>query len=185
MTRLHRPGRLTRLALIAAAMSGFLVFMLASHAIARAEGREIMVEVEGYDPRDIFLGHYAQIRTPLNALDPARLDGDDDFTRHAAIFVSLEIGEDGLARPVALHRQHPGHGLVAEGRIRSIGETIRAVFNIERYYASRDDALALQARLRAGGDNPPVRLILAVPESGHLLIKGFEIDGERRIDRTW
>ncbi len=182
---------LMRLGLLAAAMTGFLVFMLVSHQTARNTGAELVMEVEGYDPRDIFLGHYAMIRTPLAALDLATLDGDDAFEDHAPVFVTLEIGADGLARPVAVHQHHPGRGLVAEGRVVWSGDILRARFNIERYYASRDAALALEDMLRQPprdgeeDETSDVRLILSLPASGRLLIKGFEIDGERHIDRLW
>ncbi|WP_291845008.1 GDYXXLXY domain-containing protein [Maricaulis sp.] len=181
---LHHPLR--RLGLVAALMSGFLVFMLASHAMARSQGTELVMAVEGYDPRDIFLGHYARIRTPLNLLAPDMLAGDDSFERHQPVFVTLEVGADGLARPVALHDTHPGEGLVAAGRVDFVGDELHARFNIERYYADRDDALALQDLLRGGvPDGGRIRIILSLTGSGQLMIRGFEIDGERRIDRIW
>ncbi|WP_083635006.1 GDYXXLXY domain-containing protein [Maricaulis sp. W15] len=193
-----RIGPLTHVVLMAIAMTVFLVIMLVRHEQARANSPELVMAVEGYDPRDMLLGHYAQLRTPLHALDPDRLDGDNAFEAGVPIFVTLEIGEDGLASPVSLHRDHPGTGLVATGYVRHAGDRVRAQFNIERYYAGRREALALEDRLRGvrtdgepenGPENEPgnsqVRVILAVPASGHLLIKGFEIDGERRIDRVW
>jgi GDYXXLXY motif protein len=185
----HAPtpkNPIRRLGLVAALMSAFLVFMLASHANARSQGTELVMTVDGYDPRDIFLGHYAQIRTPLNMLDPETLAGDDSFERDQPVFVTLQIGEDGLARPVAIHSAHPGTGLVAEGRVAFENGFLHARFNIERYYADRTDALALQDMLRGGGpDEDRVRVILSLTGSGQLMIKGFEIDGERQIDRIW
>lgn len=205
--------RLVRLGLIAAAMTAFLVFMLASHLDRRANGTEILLPVEGYDPRDILLGHYADIRTPLQRLDAARLGGEDAFDAGDAIFVTLQTDPDGISRPVALHSAHPGTGVVAQGRVRHVYEAsrpwrqttdpetgearnvqdgpeelwIEARFNIERYYASRERALALQERLRQRGEDGRigVNLILSVPDNGALLIKGFQIDGERRLDRLW
>lgn len=187
-----------RLSLIAAAMTAFLVAMLASHLDRRANGAEILLEVEGYDPRDILLGHYAEIRTPLQRFDIDALEGDDSFERGDRIYVVLETGADGLAIPIALHRAHPGSGLVAQGRVTGASETasarqdadpawVHARFNIERYYASRSRALELQERLRQFDESGAtgVRLILSAPADGRLIIKGFEIDGERRIDRIW
>lgn len=205
--------RLLRLCLIAAAMTAFLGLMLGSHLHRRANGPEIAMPVEGYDPRDVLLGHYANIRTPLQRLDAFALEGEDEFRIGAPVFVTLETGPDGLTRPVSLHTSHPGRGLVAQGRVTHVyeasrawqqetdpetGETrnvqsgpeekwIHAQFNIERYYASRERALALQSRLfqRDGDGTTGVNLILAVPPDGHLVIKGFEIDGERQLDRLW
>ncbi|WP_300545248.1 GDYXXLXY domain-containing protein [Maricaulis sp.] len=205
--------RTLRLGLIAAAMTAFLGVMLASHLDRRANGAEILLPVEGYDPRDILLGHYANIRTPLNRLATAALDGDDDFTAGDRIFVVLETGAGSLARPVSIHREPPGSGLVALGRVLHVGpahgewveetdpetgeirrthragegEWIQARFNTERYYASREQALALETRLRERRDDGTtgVSLIVSVPADGGLIVKGFEMDGERRIDRIW
>lgn len=203
-------SRLARLSLIAALMSGFLVFLLVTHLDRRANSPEVLIEVQGYDPRDILLGHYANIRTPLNRMAAYALDGDDDFAPGDRIWVTLETGPDGIAQPVAIHASAPGFGTVVEGRVRSVYETlqpaqqesdgdsgpaqarqsalwIQASFNIERYYASRERALALQSRLRqrdVTGDIG-VNLILAVPADGAVLIKGFQIDGERRLDTIW
>ena len=82
-------NRLARLSLIAALMSGFLVFLLASHLERRASSPEVLIPVEGYDPRDILLGHYANIRTPLNRLDAYALAGDDGFAEGDRIWVTL------------------------------------------------------------------------------------------------
>lgn len=205
--------RLLRLCLIAAAMTAFLGLMLGSHLHRRANGPEIAMPVEGYDPRDVLLGHYANIRTPLQRLDAFALEGEDEFRIGAPVFVTLETGT-GRADPAGI----PAHlasrrGLVAQGRVTHVyeasrawqqetdpetGETrnvqsgpeekwIHAQFNIERYYASRERALALQSRLfqRDGDGTTGVNLILAVPPDGHLVIKGFEIDGERQLDRLW
>ena len=205
--------RLVRLLLIAAGMTAFLVVMLADHLDRRANGTEIRLPVEGYDPRDILLGHYANIRTALQRLDAYALAGEDDFETGDTLFVTLETGPDGLARPVALHHAHPGTGLVAQGRVQHVYEAsrpwrqttdpqtgdmrnvqdgpeelwIQARFNIERYYASRERALSLQTRLRQRGEDGGigVNLILAVPDDGRLVIKGFEIDGQRRLDSLW
>ena len=201
-------NRFARLSLIAALMTGFLVYLLGTYLDRRANSPEILIPVEGYDPRDILLGHYANIRTPLNRLDARRLDGDDGFQPGDRIWVTLETGPDGIARPVALHTSAPGSGTVVQGRVRSVRETPRPAhdesgngdtrqlqsalwidssFNIERYYASQERARALQSRLRQGEATRDigVYLILAIPADGAVLIKGFEIDGERQLDAIW
>lgn len=203
-----------RLALIAAAMTAFLGFLVISHATARAHGSEVMLDVRGYDPRDIFLGHFSLITTDLQQLDAATLDGEDDFTAGDPLYVVLAPGDDGLWQPVSLHSQRPEaqpfiHGVVSssyridsdltdprtgdELETRPVNRIwIHARFNIERYYASRELAQQLDENLRTvnpDGGNPDrgngVRLILSLPPNGDAIIKGFEIDGVRRLDRLW
>lgn len=197
-----------RLALIAAAMTAFLGYLVISHATARANGTEIVLNVRGYDPRDIFLGHFSLITTELQQLDAAMLEGEDEFESGDALYVVLTQNSDGVWQPVSLHRARPDTGLFIHGIVRSsyqvetewtdpqTGETldqpeeriwVYSAFNIERYYASRDMAQQFDQHLRELNEDGEtgVRLILSVPANGDAIIKGFEIDGERRIDRLW
>ncbi len=183
--------RTTRLALIASVMTGFLVLMLGQNLLHRSGGTEILVPVEGYDPRDILLGHYANIRTPLHRLDSGDLDAPDEFDRGDRVFVILEDDGSGQVRPVAIRSSRPDSGLYIEGRMRSTqpvpGDTYWIDYNIERYFASRERALALEDRLRernADGETG-VSLILSLNDNGAALIKGFVVDGDRRVDRIW
>lgn len=203
-----------RLGLVAAAMTAFLGYLVVSHAAARASGTEVVLDVRGYDPRDLFLGHFSLIATDLRQLDAALLAGEDDFESGDSLYVVLAPGHDGIWQPVSLHRARPATGTFIHGVVESsyrvesartepqTGELqdpsvseplpvdriwIHAAFNIERYYASREMALQFEQRLRsfdADGDNG-VRLILSLPPSGDAIIKGFEIDGMRHIDRLW
>ena len=173
-------SRLVRLALVAAAMTVFLTGMLGWHLYKRATGTEIVLAVEGYDPRDVFLGHYSQIRTPLHRLDASRLAGRDDFERGDAIYVVLDRRHDGTVRPSALRAERPEDGLYALGRVETVHAAapepvqlapadadatpaanreaartwIGVTYNIERYYASERVALALERRLRARPAGP-------------------------------
>tara|TARA_R110000868_G_scaffold369729_1_gene633173 strand:+ start:2527 stop:3141 length:615 start_codon:yes stop_codon:yes gene_type:complete len=199
-----------RLALIALAMSGFLAFLVVQHASARANGTEIVLDVRGYDPRDVFLGHFSLIRTPLAHLDALTLGGEDAFAAGDEIFVSLEPDGAGGWQAVALHHERPRDGVFIRGYVRSSyelsGETrtagpdddaagsaiadeiwIDSVFNIERYYASAAMARDLDLRLRAStpGDGSSMRLIISVSGNGDAIIKGFEVEGVRQIDRLW
>ncbi|WP_417310295.1 GDYXXLXY domain-containing protein [Devosia sp.] len=199
-----------RLALIAAAMTAFLGFLVVNHATARAHGTEVVLDVRGYDPRDIFLGHFSMITTELQSLDASELTDEDVFKAGDALYVTLAPGEDGNWHPVSLQTRRPDSGVFIHGFVRSshtidsewtdpqTGDRldeprpvhrvmVYGVFNIERYYASRELALAFERRLRerdSDGDNG-VRLILSLSPGGNAIIKGFEIDGVRQIDRLW
>jgi uncharacterized membrane-anchored protein len=200
-------SHIVRLGLIALAMTAFLAFMVIHHASARASGTEVVLNVRGYDPRDIFLGHFSLITTDLQRLDAATLDGEDMFEAGDPLYVVLAPGSDGDWQPVSLHTVRPDSGTVIHGFVQSsyrvdsdrtdpqTGEPplpaseiwVQAAFNIERYYASREMAQQFDRRLREldpDGRNG-VRLILSLPPDGNAIIKGFEIDGVRRLDRLW
>ena len=196
-----------RLALIAAAMIGFLTAMVARHADLRANGTEILLPMEPVDPRDLLLGHYVAIQTPIHQLDLSGLDGPTrDWTRGQTLYVSLMPGQDGAWRPVSIAAQRPSTGVFVQGRVRwatsaqdrpmtapdgdaegleqggaipgDSGAIISASYNLERYYAPAEDALALEAMRQADR----LRLIVSVGADGAAVIKGLEIDGQARYD---
>ncbi|KAA5803314.1 GDYXXLXY domain-containing protein [Alkalicaulis satelles] len=195
-----------RLILIAIAMTGVLSAMVAGHALQRAGGTEVRLEMTPVDPRDLLLGHYAILNTPLHTLELTGLtDMPEAFARGDVIFVSLVPDEAGAWRAGGVHKRHPGEGVVMRGMVyatrslrparfdRSVTDpqadereaeprvqlTIR--YNLERYYAAREEALALE-RLR---EESRLRLIVSVGASGDAVIKGLEIDGEDHLDRLF
>ncbi|MCC5994742.1 MAG: GDYXXLXY domain-containing protein [Oceanicaulis sp.] len=192
-----------RLILIALAMTGVLIAMAGGHALQRATGTEIRLDMVPVDPRDLLLGHYATLETPLHRLDVTDLtDAPGRFARGDTIYVALRQDETGAWEAVSVHDRHPREGVAIRGKVlfsnslrdaaawgdesgvRESGArrhrvTIR--YNLERYYASRDDALALE-HMR---DEARLRLIVSVNASGAAVIKGLEIDGEDRLDRLF
>lgn len=209
-------NRTARIALVAAGLVAALAAMVASHAVRRASGTEIRLEMTPVDPRDLLLGHYVVIDTPLHELDTAELGAQDaEFARGDPVFVRLvEDAAEGVWRPEAMARERAalGSGLIVQGRVRDAYEIrdyaearlepadpdkpesgprmvqepvpgserllVRAVWNIERYYAEKEAALALEDMREAGR----LQLIVSAGGDGALVIKGLVIDGEARYD---
>lgn len=193
-----------RLIIMAALMTGVLIAMAGLHAAQRAGGTEVRLDMLAVDPRDPLLGHYVVIQTPLHRLDlNAYGPVQTGFSRGGDVFVTLlRDDETGSWNPSAIHERHPGEGVVIRGKVERVferiswlddedGERVRdrdnpredlfVSYNLERYYASRDEALALED-MREGGR---LRLIVSVSASGDAVIKGLEIDGEDRLDRVF
>lgn len=193
-----------RLIIMALAMSAVLIAMAGLHAAQRAGGTEIRLDMLAVDPRDPLLGHYVVIETPLHVLDlNAYGPMQTGFRRGGDVFVTLRRDEEtGSWIAASVHERHPGDGVVIRGKVERVvsrvdwvtGEDgvrvrdrdnprdeLRMRYNLERYYASRDEALALE-NLREGGR---LRLIVSVNRLGHAVIKGLEIDGEDRLDRLF
>ncbi|WP_394692177.1 GDYXXLXY domain-containing protein [Hyphobacterium sp.] len=174
--------RMARLLLAAFAMTLFLVAMIADHQFRRHIGTEVLLDLEPVDPRDLLAGYYVVITTPLHNLDPSGLEGDNQFDPGDDIFVALEPVADQSWRAVSIHRERPQDGLYVYGKVRYARDTtLRARFNLERYYADEATAQALEDRRRANRSS--MRLIIAVGDDGSALIRGLEIDGERHLDR--
>lgn len=200
-------SRLVRLVLIAVAMTALLAGLVGHHAWRRASGEEIRLAMEPVDPRDVLLGHYVVLTTPIHRLDTRRLDAaETGWRRGQTVFVQIERDAAGTANPVAIASARPANGLFVRGKIQSAssvydfapepdpetgemrevaqGEAYQRLFvryNLERYYAPRDDALALEDMRN---DNR-LRLIVSVSPDGGAIIKGLEIDGEDRLDRLY
>ncbi|MBI1263853.1 MAG: hypothetical protein GC187_03870 [Alphaproteobacteria bacterium] len=190
-----------RLILAAAVMTGVLIAMAGLHAANRAGGTEIRLDMLAVDPRDPLLGHYVVIETPLHRLDLNEYDpAGNEYARGDDVYVTLRQ-DDGTGSWTAarVHARHPGDGVVIRGKVERVytrsvwveaddaahtrdqddpREEMRVRYNLERYYASQDEALALE-RLRDGAQ---LRLIVSVSASGDAVIKGLEIDGEDRLD---
>jgi uncharacterized membrane-anchored protein len=178
-----------RLILIAAAMTALLALMVVNQANARAGGSEIRLTMEPVDPRDLLLGHYIELVTPLQRLETAEFGGARDhvFRRGDRIWVALTQDADGSSRPASLHTAPPD-GSFIEGRVRYAsssgddpGQWLTVHYNIERYFASPEAALELEGYR----DERRLRLIVSLSNSGSAVIRGLEIDGEDHIDRLF
>ncbi|OAB61833.1 hypothetical protein AY599_09345 [Leptolyngbya valderiana BDU 20041] len=199
-------SRFARLCAVALAMTVVLAGMVGLHAANRAGGQEILLEMEPVDPRDLLLGHYVIIDTSLHRLDTAALAGPDTgWRRGRPVFVALEAGGDGAMHATGAFRAPPEPPFI-RGRIAHVStqfdhapaepledgspglrrdpvegsqrDVLRVRYNLERYYASPDQALALE-RMRNDGR---LRLIVSLGADGNAVIKGLEIDGEARRD---
>lgn len=174
--------RMVRLLLVAAAMTFFLVAMIADHQFRRHSGTEVLLDLEPVDPRDLLAGYYVIITTPLHNLDPSDIEGDNTFGPGDDVFVVIEPSANQSWQAASIHRDRPQEGLYIHGKVRFARDTMmRAQFNIERYYADEATAQALEDRRRANLSS--MRLVIAVGNDGRALIRGLEIDGERHLDR--
>ena len=107
-----------RLALIALAMSGFLAFLVVQHASARAKGTEIVLDVRGYDPRDVFLGRAAPDE-PDEAAAAAAGDGGGEGEGEGAgvlvdnfdgLYAAADIAQGAVVLTEAEMPSPPGKG---------------------------------------------------------------------------
>ncbi|MEQ8406070.1 MAG: GDYXXLXY domain-containing protein [Oceanicaulis sp.] len=195
-----------RLAAVALAMSAILAAMVGVHAANRAGGTEIYLDMAPVDPRDLLLGHYVILETELHRLDTADLDGPKTgWARGDTVYVALEETQTGSMAPAGAFNEPPT-GVFIQGRVESVSTTrdfddpvlrrdgslgfrreaipgterdaLRVRYNLERYYAPRDQALALE-RMR---NENRLRLIVSLADDGSAVIKGLEIDGEAQYD---
>lgn len=185
---------------LTAALTAFLVFMVASHENARRSGTEIIVGMEPVDPRSLFRGHYVRIRSDLQSIDYADVKGETGFEKGDRVFVSITGNNDDGWQAASLSNTRPDTGTFLQGRVQRViykytrtkaedGDTerkktekgIRVRYAVESYFAAKAEAKALETKMR--DQDHKMRLILAVDKNGKAVIRGLEIDGERYIDK--
>ncbi len=200
-----------RLQLIALAMIAVLAGLVGVHAVQRATGTELVIAMEPVDPRDILLGHYVVIRTPVHTLDlsafPGAPDGEDAWGEGDEVFVAMAEGEDGLWRPERVAKRADAlDPPLLRGRIENAhrlydytewepGEAGQPGRGPERIEGTGRTELQVKYNLERYYADPEtakaledmrrenrLALIVSVGEDGGAVIKGLVVDGEPRYD---
>lgn len=120
-------------------------------------GSAVTLQVRPFDPRDPFMGNYAQLQYDVGRPSVDLLDPEvTRIRRGETVYVGLEkVGEAFKPRSIGL--APPEAGTFLRGRALYRFERgasqywmnrIEIAFGIERYYASPDRALAIEQRVR-------------------------------------
>ncbi len=196
-----------RMLLLLGAFTFVIALMIWQQQRLLRTGREVIVPMRPVDPRDLFRGHYARLnydfsRIRMNEIRGLENIGEDAIPKlplmggiyivlkkdphnppfwrfsHAQLKPPRQLGED----EVFLACDIAGLGY----------ESVGVRCGIERFYAPRERALALERELRgrwrfdsergrmmpAPGVRPP-GVILRVNEAGKAAIAGLQVDGRR------
>lgn len=121
------------------------------------EGIEVILAVEGYDPRDLLSGHYLTYTVKYEV--EGLCVGIYDPTEH---YVCLETKTSSSEEPVGCRLY-----------IRGYCQTGRFVAGIERYYVDEKLASELEKKVR----DRKASVVLSVTRSGHAQVKDLLIDG--------
>lgn len=181
-----------RLALVVVLQTLALVAMVGMKQWTLAKGTPVVLETRPIDPRSLFRGDYVRLGYAIGRLDPAVLEGDDQFRRHERIYVLLRRHEP-YWQPVSLHRERPDP---ADGQVVIKGEVeyqycdggadychgepnwIEVRYGVENYFVPEGEGLELE-RPR---DGEKISILLAVDERGNAGIKAVLVDGEVRYE---
>ena len=179
------------IACVGALLSLALAWSVTAHIRAVETGREIILPAEGYDPRSLLSGHFAQMRYPINQAETADLTenalaGEQHRRHRRGLYVGLKADEEGAWRVTRVSEQAfsaAGVTVVrARGRNR-FGDRVQLDYGIERFYAQQKEALELEEILRRRESE--VRIVAALGQDRRLRIKAIIIDGHRRDMRWW
>lgn len=135
-----------------------VVAMVAQAEVRVRRGREVVLPITGYDPRDLLLGHYITFRYDWN---PGR--GCD-----APPCVYCLQGEPVPGQPVTVQSLSEGDEADCWMRIRDDSESLPT-----RYYVPEDKATALEGAIR----EKKASVRLSVSRDGKAVARELLIDG--------
>lgn len=162
-----------------------LVLMVADRMQILREGREVTLQTQPVDPRDLLRGDYVVLRYDISQLPAGALAGKTAETRNPNVFVKLAPNANGLYEAVSVAAEPvtvTAPEILIRGRVSySCGSTSRTFcdklqikYGLESYFVPEGEGRKLeQAR-----NQQKLRVVAAVLPSGRAAIKRLLLDGE-------
>ncbi|WP_187971120.1 GDYXXLXY domain-containing protein [Aquibium microcysteis] len=172
--------------LVAALQIGFLLALVEGRASILRDGREVLLNVEPVDPRDLLRGDYVRLGYSISTLDRSLFADPDALpAQDARILVRLAPGQDGLWQAVGARPDGAPAAVGDAGTVEIAGRidgdpagarTVRVTYGIERFYLPEGQGKPIERDLSVR----PFRMLVAVAEDGQAQIKAF-FDGQQRL----
>jgi uncharacterized membrane-anchored protein len=178
---LPRLGIVLALAVVAAAQTGVLAYMVIDRVLLLKNGREITLSVVPVDPRDLFRGEYVRLGYTVSTVPVKLLDGPQP-DRNAPFYVVIEKQADGSWRPIKVQTTLPAaetspDRVVLKARTRwgwpRSEANVLVRYGIESYFVPEGQGRRLEDLAR----EKKLAVRVAVDGRGNAAIKGLLIDG--------
>ena len=161
-----------------------LVLMVVDRVQILREGREVTLQTQPVDPRDLLRGDYVVLRYDISQLAAGALAGKPAAERDAVVFVKIAPNANGLYEAVSVHAEPVAvtapealiRGRVAYscGSGRTFCDRLTIKYGLESYFVPEGEGKKLeQAR-----NQQKLRVVAAVLPSGRAAIKRLLLDGE-------
>ena len=160
--------------------------MIWGRASILRNGREVVLQVQPVDPRDLLRGDYVTVDYTASRVPQALVTGakKEPFSSYHTIFVRLKPGADGLWQPVAASYDAPAPAPAADevdirGTVDFVPDQnadLRVLYGIERFYLPEGEGRPIEE----GIGQRPFRMKVAVAADGSPQIKAF-YDGDQQI----
>ena len=161
-----------------------LVLMVADRMQILREGREVTLQTQPVDPRDLLRGDYVVLRYDISQLPAGALAGQPAPERKPAVFVKLAPNANGLYEAVSVHAGPvpvTAPEVLIRGRVsyscgsgRTFCDKLTIKYGLESYFVPEGEGKTLeQAR-----NQQKLRVVAAVLPSGRAAIKRLLLDGE-------
>lgn len=170
-----------RWGLVALIQLGLIALPLMDRLQVQTEGREVTMELIPVDPRDLLRGEYVILNLAAATLSRDVPGAEAKWRNGQKIFVSLETGSDGFARPVKVSatREEAGE-LALRGTVQpNWNDDLRVRYGLDAFFLPEGAGKVIERLPRER-----VKLVIALHEDGRsmplrLLVDGkpFESDG--------
>ena len=169
-----------------------LVLMVADRMQILREGREVTLQTQPVDPRDLLRGDYVVLRYDISQLPAGALAGQQSVERNPIVFVKLAPNAAGVYEAVSVHTAPvavTAPEILIRGRVTySCGSTSRTfcdkltiTYGLESYFVPEGEGKTLeQAR-----NQQKLRVVAAVLPSGRAAIKRLLLDGQPVYEEPW
>lgn len=162
-----------------------LVLMVADRMQILREGREVTLQTQPFDPRDLLRGDYVVLRYDISQLPAGALAGKPADARNPIVFVKLAPNADGLYAAVSVHAAPvpvTAPEVLIRGRVSySCGSDVRTFcdkltikYGLESYFVPEGEG----GKLEQARNQQKLRVVAAVLPSGRAAIKRLLLDGE-------
>jgi uncharacterized membrane-anchored protein len=173
-----------------------LVLMVADRMQILREGREVTLQTQPVDPRDLLRGDYVVLRYDISQLPAGALAGQPVAVRNPIVFVKLTPNANGLYEAVSVHAEAvpvTAPEVLIRGRLANYGGTscgsdrrafcdkLTIQYGLESYFVPDGEGKKLeQAR-----NQQKLRVVAAVLPSGRAAIKRLLLDGQPVYEEPW
>lgn len=172
--------------LVAALQTAALGYIVVGRDRLIKNGREIVMQVQPLDPRDLFRGDYVTLGYPITQFNIAGEQLPDGVERGGAFYAVLRKGENdawSVARVAASYpKDAAADEAVIRGRVQNVytgpegkGYTLNGRYGIETYFVEEGKGRKIEEGVR----EHTVKAILAVGSDGEAALKGLIVDDVR------
>ncbi|KYG22605.1 hypothetical protein SE92_22295 [Bradyrhizobium sp. AT1] len=163
-----------------------LVLMVADRMQILREGREVTLQTQPVDPRDLLRGDYVVLRYDISQVPAGALAGKPAESRNPTVFVKLAPNADGVYAAVSVHAEPvpvTAPEVLIRGRVshscgstaRNFCDTLAIKYGLESYFVPEGEG----GKLEQARNQQKLRIVAAVLPSGRAAIKRLLLDGEK------
>jgi uncharacterized membrane-anchored protein len=174
------------LLLVALLQTAALGYIVVNRDQLLKHGREIIMQVQPLDPRDLFRGDYVILGYPISQINVSESELPAGIVKGATFYAVLKPADNETWTVSRVASSYPADvtalEIVLRGRVQNVftgaegkGFAINARYGIETYFVPEGEGKVIEKQVL----EKSVKAILAVGKDGETAIKGLVVDGVR------